>query len=182
MMRHLIYILLLSYQLSSFACQCKGIENLKDEQKASYEYSDLVFIGEVISVGESMKYKEEGWFDNKTYKIEVVEGFKGTKSGETLSGYSLTSCSSYPKSGTWIIYANKNDEGNITFSSCGLSRSFKEPERIFYNDYIPPPPPKEKWINWQAEDDLDVTILRSKIRVKAAQDLKKEIQWLRTMK
>jgi len=179
MKKQLLLLLTITLFLPAFACQCPVIENLKEEQQASFADCDVVFIGKVISVGKSMKYQSEGHFDNRIYEIEVIEGFKGTEVGEILKGYALTTCSASPDNGTWIIYASKDDECNIYYSSCSLSRSFHEPDRIMYPDYIPPPPPS---MEQQVEDVLAATSLMAKIRLKAVEDLQEEIEWLRSKK
>jgi hypothetical protein len=93
----LIIILLAVMNFSAFACDCTRNSNLKEAQKASFEESDLVFIGEVVSLEENLKYKYNGWFDNRIFEIEVIEGFKGATIGDILKGRSLTSCSAAPE-------------------------------------------------------------------------------------
>lgn len=179
---NLIFIFLMIWQLPASACDCSRIRNLTETQSASFEESDLVVIASVESVGESMRYQSQGWFNNKIFEVEVTENFKGAKVGEVLKGHALTSCSGYPDTGLWLIYANIDDEGLISFSTCGLSRAFHKPEQIYYDEYTARPPTKEELENPQPNDDLDWAIEQANVKLTAAKDLKEEVLWLRSMR
>jgi hypothetical protein len=183
MKRQILLIILLAVMtFSAFACDCTRNSNLKEAQKASFEESDLVFIGEVVSIGENLKYKYKGWFDNRIFEIEVTEGFKGATIGDILKGRSLTSCSTAPEPGIWLIYANIDEEGFMTFSYCGLSRAFNKPERINFDGYTVRPPTIEELENPQPDDDLDWAVELATIKLQAANHLKEEVLWLRSLK
>ena len=178
----LILVLLISQQLSAQACDCSMISNLNKARKAALADADLVFVGRVVSTGENFDYTYQGWFNNKIFEIEVTESFKGTKTGIILKGHALTSCSGHPDKGIWLIYANIDENGMIMFSTCSLSRSFHEPQQIFFEGYTPRPPTKEETENPKANNDLDWPIEIATIHLQAAKDLKTEITWLRTTK
>lgn len=182
MIRYIFLLALITYQFTSTACDCVRIKNLEDARRTSLEESDLVFIGKVVSLGENLQYKYDGWFDNRVFEIEVTEGFKGANGGDILKGRSLTSCSSAPEPGIWLIYANIDEEGFMTFSYCGLSRAFNKPERITYDEYVVRPPTKEELENPQPNDDLNWAIEVATIKLQAANDLKEEVLWLRKQK
>ncbi len=182
MKKYVFLITILTAQLSSSACDCGRIKNLQEARTTSYEESDLVFIGQVVSLGENLQYKYEGWFDNRVFEIKVTEPFKGANVGDILKGRSLTSCSAAPEPGIWLIYANIDDEGFITFSYCGLSRAFNKPERIFFDQYVVRPPTQAELENPQPNDDLDWAIELATIKLQAANDLKEEVLWLRKQK
>lgn len=167
--------------LGSLACQCIGIEDLKKAQQEDFEDSDLVFVAKVTKVYKSDEYKKKGWFNNIVYELKVTENYKGTEIGTIVKGHALTSCDIYPKENeTWLVYANKGKKGMISLSSCGISRSIYQPERIMYRNYTPEPPPKD----YEQDSDFmfNIGIRLAKIRLQAANDLKEEIIWLRSKK
>lgn len=177
--RILILTLFASVHLNSYACQCIGIEDLKEAQLEEFENSYLVFVAEVVKVYKSEDYKEKGWFNNVVFELRVTEGFKGTEVGIIIKGHALTSCNIYPKENeTWLIYANKGKKGMISISECGLSRSIFEPQRILFDGYTPEPPPRD----YEQDSDFmfDIGIQLAEIKLKAAKDLKEEILWLRS--
>ncbi len=179
--RILILTLFASTHLNSFACQCIGIEDLKNAQQEDFENSDLVFVAEVIKVYESEEYEKKGWFNNVVYELKVTESFKGTEVGTIVNGHALTSCDIYPdENETWLVYANKGKKGMISISGCGLSRSIYHPERIMYRNYTPDPPPRD----YEEKPDFmfDIGIKLAEIKLQAAKDLKEEIIWLRSNK
>ena len=177
----LILTLFVSIHLKSFACQCDFIEDLPETQREDFVNSDLVFVAEVIKVYESEESESKGWYDKVMFELRVTENFKGTKREAIIKGAVLTSCDISPiENETWLIYGNRNNDGLISISSCGLSRSILRPERILYKNYIPQPPPKD--YKQKPNFMFDTAILLAEIRLQAAKDLKEEIQWLRTRK
>lgn len=174
-------VLIIFQQLSAQACDCSRIVNLDEARKAAFEDANLVFVGRVMSIGENFDYTYQGWFNNKIFEIEVTESFKGTETGTVLKGHALTSCSGHPDEGTWLIYANIDENGLIMFSTCGLSRSFNRPQQILFEGYTPQPPTKEKMANPQP-NELDWSIELATIHLQAAKDLKDEVTWLRNRK
>lgn len=182
MIRYIFLLTILTAQLSSSACDCVRIKNLQDTRITSYEESDLVFIGQVVSIEENLQYEHEGWADNRIFEIEVTEGFKGANVGDILKGRSLTSCSTAPKPGIWLIYANIDDKGFMTLSYCGLSRAFNKPEQINFDQYAIRPPTMEELKKPQPNDDLDWAIELATIKLQAANDLRAEVLWLRNQK
>ncbi len=182
MIRLYIILIFLTSQLSAEACDCSGIRNLNNARETAFKEADLVFVAEVVSIGENYDYSSEGWFNNKIFEVKVKESFKGAKVGDLLKGNALTSCSGFPDKGIWLIYANLDANGMIAFSTCGLSRSFQKPQHIFFKGYTSRPPTKEESENPKLNFYIDWSIELATIQLQAAKDLKEEIYWLRTKK
>ncbi|MFD2998762.1 hypothetical protein ACFS7Z_00175 [Pontibacter toksunensis] len=120
---------------SSYSCECIIKRWQADLVSDKIKKTDLIFIGEVFSL------------DSSTYKIKVVDLFKGKLSSDTLIGYnSYNDCYETTISkGLWVIYTGLDENGRIPkLSSCGvvISRSLTEPENHFI--ILPPPPPNNK--------------------------------------
>ncbi len=96
-----------------------------------------------------------------------------------LTGKVSSSCSIFPEKGLWLIYTMVDENGIIEFSSCGLSRSFNQPDYLYFASYVPnPPTKKEESLDFQLEVEMD--FVRKKYQ--AFLDLKEEIEWLRKKK
>ena len=82
--------------------------------------SDIILTVEVLAIGK----------DRKTFTFKVIEVFKGgLKAGDTLTGANDLNCGpNVETKGKWLIYAKKK-AGKFEVNSCGLSRSFSNPER-----------------------------------------------------
>lgn len=100
------------------ACECPQYElDILDEK--SYEFSDLIIIGEVIKTGSD-------------YKIKVIEVLKGNITEQIINGTItdekeyINSCLSLPKiKGKYLFYLNeikKKDKKFYTYSSCSGTR------------------------------------------------------------
>ena len=104
------------------ACDCAPLK-YKELFKYEIENSKHIFLGEVLEI------------INDTYKIKIIEVFKGefiTK--KIIVGKNTTDCSfSINETGMWLIYATLESE-MLKVNECGLSRPFKKP-------YVFPPPP-----------------------------------------
>ena len=113
-------------------CDCKMIQNLRETQIDSYKTNELIFLAKVV---EST--------DDGSYKLKIIELFKGTHTGSFIEGKVESSCSLYPheEDGPLLIYTNPKADGTIDISSCGLSRSFKYPYTSVKG--MPPLPPRE---------------------------------------
>jgi len=152
------------------ACDCK-IRTIKESQATSYSSSQLILIGNVVEI------------DTVTgnYRIEIMELLKGSSTIKTISGVTTTSCSGFPSLGPWIIYADSFEGETIEFSSCGMSRSFSDPQYAMVKDYAYPIPPKE--LMKRSDDSTNAYLELSKriltIKEKALADLKIEIEELR---
>ena len=172
-MRILLIILLSIVWTDSIACDCKQ-RTIKETQEHSIEELPLIFIGDVLKVD-----NEKG-----IYELKVVELFKGEAKTEIIKGKLLTSCSSLPDSGRWIIYAETFDNGVIDFDFCGLSRSFSNPHEIYIwaTDYEIPPPPREDYgtnSKHSIQTNIDFQKVMTKLKEKALNDLEIEIETLR---
>ena len=165
----LIIIFSISYT-KAFSCQCKEYE--KDSlRRISYEVSDIVFLGELISTNP----------ENSTYQFKIYETFKGIDTFKIITGAEFTNCSivPYPK-GLWLVYANFVQGDTIDISSCLASRSISMPV------LFPPDPPslnneEEKTLQQEIEI-LKRDLEREKIQREAIIDLYTEIEKLRYMK
>ena len=131
----LVCIFLLSFN-NLYSCDCGKLADLKTQQKKAILQSSLILVGDVISVD----------MDNGKYLVKVVEVLKGQVVSDTLEGILKTSCSLIPKVGRWIFYneplffyddPTQNDiNKKLSYSVCGLSRSFENPEKIFVAKYV----------------------------------------------
>ena len=90
-------ILLLTICIHSFACECPEY-NLKDLDYQSYEWSDLIIIGNIIKTGTN-------------YKIDVKEVLKGKTTTDIIEGMTigenevLNNCTFYPRTkGEYLLY------------------------------------------------------------------------------
>jgi hypothetical protein len=130
--RLLLVIGVVLYSQYSFACDCPYIFGEKWEAKRvtdGIKKSEAVFIGEVVA------------YDDSTYKMKVLDVFKGKIEADTLVGYNKNSdCTNIITQGMWIIYTNLDGNKRIPeVSLCSLSRSLSEPLLNF-----PPPPPRQQ--------------------------------------
>jgi hypothetical protein len=156
------------------ACDCH-IKTLKENQTLSYSYAQLIFVGEVVEIDTA----------TRNYKVEIVELLKGALKSNTVIGIATTSCSGFPGLGLWIIYADSFDGETIEFSSCGMSRSFSDPQYAMVKDYSYPIPPKElrdKKSNHSTDTYLELYKMILELKEKALMDLKTEIEDLRKRK
>ena len=84
-----IFILLLTLSFNSIACECPEYA-LRELDNESYEWSDLVIMGNVIKTGTN-------------YQIEVTEVLKGYIEDEVIYGTTITEdglfdgCSFFPR-------------------------------------------------------------------------------------
>jgi|SRR5690606_33118861 len=107
-------ILLLTFSIKSFACECPEYE-LKELDNESYEWSDLVMIGNVIKTGTN-------------YQIAVTEILKGDFKEEIIYGTTISdgdlvdACSFFPKhKGKYLFYlkrTEKNGQPFYLYSQC----------------------------------------------------------------
>ncbi len=112
-------ILLLIFSINSFACECSLSVDLRILDKESYEYSDIVLIGDVVKTGAN-------------YRIKVIEVLKGNVENSIISGTlideegMIDSCSYFPsEKGKYLFYLNeivKNEETFYLYSQCGGTR------------------------------------------------------------
>ena len=91
----LIFILILANK--AFACECPE-HSLKELDKQSYEWSDVVVIGNISSIG-------------KKYQVEIEETLKGKITDIIIEGLTIdenevfTNCTFYPrKEGKYLLY------------------------------------------------------------------------------
>jgi hypothetical protein len=117
-MKKTISILLIIISLKSFACECPEYD-LQKLDSESYEWSDLVLIGEVIKTGTN-------------FQIKVTETLKGKVTEDGLLG----GCSFFPnEKGEYLFYlkeTKKNGKSFYLYSQCLGTRRMD-----FENDVIP---------------------------------------------
>jgi hypothetical protein len=116
----LLSILLINFKIS--ACDCPPIERDTLVSKG-LKRASIVFLGEVVS---SDSFAE-------SYKIKIIELFKGDNNGHYINGMVINNCSVFPKNGIWIIYANLEKDNSIDIDGCGSS--------IALSQILPPRPP-----------------------------------------
>ena len=131
-----------------FACTCPVYKNLEIFQFGEFEQSECVFIGEVLEFNPL----------EKSYRIKVVDSFKGTDNGLIYEGTYDQQCGPIINGlGKWIFYGHTDSNGVLNVNECGLTRSFENPEHDF----------------------LDFEKSKSEIRKQAQTDLELEIESLR---
>lgn len=162
-MNSILIFLLLTQLHSKPLCDCAVPDDLRRAQELNYKSYNLVFLGKILEID-----------DDATFKIEVLEIFKGNNL-KFATGIATSSCSILPSKDEefWLIYTNIPAEDSIiAISQCSLSRSFKYPYLLNVGD-IPPPPPDDP--NLQIEHEL----IFSNYRTEALETLKAEINQLR---
>ena len=165
MTKKTLKIVFLFFLISSklFACNCKNSNNLKEVQNREFKYSEYIFIGEILEI-DSKKY---------TFKVKVIENFKGNNVGKVYSGKYDEVCGPIiNEKGKWIIYAIKGSGNFIKINSCGITRSLKTPENNI-NATRQPKPPTANETKVQTQKKLN------EFHLKAETDLKNEIIELR---
>lgn|GEM_PF-3083621 len=102
------FILLLTISIKSFACECPEYE-LRELDSLSYEWSDLVIIGNVIKTGTN-------------FQIQVTEILKGIVSEKIIYGTTIAKdglddgCSFSPnQKGEYIFYLKKTEKNGQPF-------------------------------------------------------------------
>ena len=103
-----ISILFLTISINSFACECPEYD-LSELDIKSYEWSDLVIIGELIKTGAN-------------YQIKVREILKGEAKDKIINGTTITEdgvfdgCSMFPKEkGEYLFYLKKTQKNGKTY-------------------------------------------------------------------
>ncbi|PIB30617.1 hypothetical protein [Maribacter sp. 4G9] len=121
------YVFTLFFARNVFACDCNQ-RSLAEMQKVERENSECIFVGEIFEVDPNLAY----------YKIRVVESLDGGDlQGNIYIGKNLKYCQPYvDKKGYWLVYGAMVD-GFLEMNTCGLSRTFDEPQappsRFDYN-------------------------------------------------
>ena len=113
-----ILLALMTISSISYACECP-MYDLQKLDKESYQWCDVIVIGEVIKTGTN-------------YKIKVVEVLKGCIERDTLNGTTVgennevNSCSYFPSiKGRYIFYLSKitkNGQTYYEYSQCDGTR------------------------------------------------------------
>jgi hypothetical protein len=111
-------ILVLIFSAKSIACECP-MYNLKKLDNVSYEWSDIILIGEIIKTGTE-------------YQIKVVEVLKGEIDKNLIIGKTIgdneefNNCTFYPdRKGEYLLYLKKTIISETTYyytSQCLGSR------------------------------------------------------------
>jgi len=167
-MRTIIIIFLLFQIQSAIGCDCVKIKDLATNQKESFLYSELIFIGELL------KSNNDG-----SYEFQIIELLKGKHPDRNVIGKYHSSCSVIPKmtDEIWIVYADLDENGIIDIHECGLSRSFDFPFLRHKQAFVPPP------LDLNNHDRTLSMIkqyqLMAKYKEKALKVLRKEIEQLR---
>jgi hypothetical protein len=127
-----IFIFILSTN-QLYACDCGKLADLRTQQKRAISQSNLILIGDVISIDK----------DNERYLIKVIEILKVQVATDTLEGIRKTNCSMIPTVGRWLFYKDpvffEDDliiNKKFDYSVCGMSRSFRNPEKVFIEEYV----------------------------------------------
>lgn len=138
-------------------CECPRIEDWRNFTIKEFEYSQEVFIADVIWISE----------DETEFKFIVLEVFKGDLAvGTTITGINARPCGPLVnKKGDWLFFGMLTDLFQI--NSCGFSVNIEEPWRS-----LPPLPPSELHLDeekfmkgWKEEArevmEEQLTIIRS---------------------
>jgi len=149
----LIFLIALS-ATKIFACDCKNLGNLKVLQEIEFDNSECVFIGEVLEIDS----------DNNTFKVKVIESFKGNELGKTYNGIYDKFCGPIiDEKGKWLIYGNFNSKNQVEINYCGLTRSLSHPENNVSGSKPPEPlQPYKTESKSQSEKKRIEWILRAK--------------------
>ena len=162
-------IIIVNFLESSIFCTCATPKSLEAQQEHNFSISDVVFIGEVIKINQ----------EKNTFKVEVIESFKGINSNQIYDGSFDPFCHPYiNEKGKWMIYGFINEDCIVEIISCGISRSFKHPENNIM--VLPPPPiPTDEKLN-QNEQKIERSNYKKRIQNIAQKDLTTEINKLRS--
>ena len=156
----ILFLIFLIPNLSN-ACECGIPKSLKSVQNREFENSNCILIGEVLEIDS----------ENDTFKVKVIESFNGDEIGKTYSGIYNRYCEPIiDKKGKWLIYGNINELGLLEISLCGLTRSFKNPEKNFQVFVL----------GNDLSTDQETEKEKSERVKKAKSDLNREIEILRT--
>ena len=125
------------------ACNCPIVKDLKKIQQYELDNSECIFIGEVISVDR----------ENELFEVRVFESFNGETIGNIYVGTYDSQCGPIvDEKGKWLIYGNFGKDSELMVNSCGLTRSFENPQNnISVPLDIAPAPEKDKYEPWRAE-------------------------------
>ena len=114
----LTIIMILALSTKIFACECPEY-NLEELDKVSYEWSDVILIGEIIKTGTD-------------YQIKVIEILKGKIDESIIIGKTMgdsaeyNTCTFYPnRKGEYLLYLKKRVINGMTYyysSECLGSR------------------------------------------------------------
>lgn len=110
--------MILALSAKTFACECPEY-NLEELDKVSYEWSDVILIGEIIKTGTD-------------YQIKVIEVLKWKIDEEIITGKTIgdseefNNCTFYPnRKGEYLLYLKKIVINGMTYyysSECLGSR------------------------------------------------------------
>jgi hypothetical protein len=164
----IIQLLLISLPFDSYCCKCKDLGKLDSMREIGYEYSDLVFLGELIEYDTT----------DHSFTFQIIEIFKGDYDSITIKGGYFSSCSMFPRDKCkWIIYANFEENNLIEVDQCLTSRSEMNP--ICIGCYEIPPPLS---LNPTEKEKKENEIKKQDLIEKAKKDWFEEIEWLRNKK
>ncbi len=120
----LIFILPNTYLVKSN----EPFDKIADMQAMSIEYSDLIFLGEIINYNSR----------SDTICFRIFEKFKGSYRLDSV--YVIRSFDEnidfHPYDGLWLVYLEMQSDSSMHFCRGGLSRSLKHPEWVFVMTYI----------------------------------------------
>lgn len=203
-MKRLLLIICLGFYMYSevYSCECVGFSTLNQTQQIEFQNSDIVFLGEYRTIPNQVRKR---WDDFTKYNFEILELYKGDYKDSIITGtLHGSSCDFMPRdSGSiWIVYGNfqleegasmkqiKNGSARkkniITLYWCTISRSIDQPIPIGPNilDYKVKSPYRDEnfnYINNPNYDDLiEYEIALRHMKLKASEDFKREIDWLRS--
>ncbi|WP_405350066.1 hypothetical protein [Nonlabens sp. Asnod3-H03] len=122
-----LILLFLVLPFESDYCTCPPPRHWEKAASIEYEYSEVVFVGDVKSFSN----------DKNKFTIEVCEVFKGDlKSGQIILGKNLRSCYPYiDRGGSWLLFGNHSQIFEV--NECGISSNIEKPRQLM----IPIKPP-----------------------------------------
>lgn len=151
-----------------FFCTCPPPVKIEKQQKREFKESECIYIAEVTSINEN----------EEIFEFTIIESFKSNEESEGCVGVFNKYC--YPvitQKGRWLLYGNLDNNSNLIINECGLTRSFKTPERSAFA-ITPPPPFLDKKLSSKEKNSI-MEDYREEEKIQAKVDLKTEIQFLR---
>jgi hypothetical protein len=108
----LITIFLISFS-TALACDC--VVSPFDQH---YQQSDFIALAKIVNIDSSLHEQ-----DKRDIEIEIITLYKGTVVTKLkVDNHLKTMCGLYtPLNSTWLIFANKNKEGILSFGYCSRS-------------------------------------------------------------
>ena len=145
-MKKSIFIFFIFLYIDLFGSSWKVISKSRN-----YEISDVVCLGEIISV------------EKRDVLVKRIEIFKGTIKDTIIT--KIDNYSFIPRQGeVWLLYAKKLNEKEIYVSNNSWSRSFDNPFAIHSKEFPKPPPQNISEVEYEVIKKLNKSAGLSELR------------------